>query len=128
MDSNARSTSWHDTTTNNRGKHLEEYIIRKQLHIINDPSANTNFESQIGKSNIDLTLVTSNLLRRISNWKISDEERNSEHSIINYDIRTATRKKKKKMTGQKLTVNAENRKIPRKYTQDSGEYDLETEQ
>jgi hypothetical protein len=27
MDSNARSTSWHDTTTNNREKHLEEYII-----------------------------------------------------------------------------------------------------
>ena len=26
MDSNARSTSWHDTTSN-RGKHLEEYII-----------------------------------------------------------------------------------------------------
>ena len=23
MDSNARSTSWHDTTTNNRGKQLE---------------------------------------------------------------------------------------------------------
>jgi len=29
MDSNARSTTWHDTTTNNRGKQLEEYIISK---------------------------------------------------------------------------------------------------
>jgi hypothetical protein len=37
MASNARSTSWHDTT-NNRGKRLEDYIISKQLHIMNEPS------------------------------------------------------------------------------------------
>ena len=66
MDSNARSTSWRDTTTDNRGKHLEEYIISKQLHIMNEPSTNTTFANRIGKSNIDLTLTTSNLLRRIS--------------------------------------------------------------
>jgi hypothetical protein len=34
MDSNARSTSWHDTT-NNRGKQLEEYILSKEIHIVN---------------------------------------------------------------------------------------------
>ena len=50
MDSNARSTTWHDTT-NNRGKHLEEYIFSKQLHIMKEPSANTTFESRTGKSN-----------------------------------------------------------------------------
>ena len=27
-------------------------------------------------------------MRRISDWKISDEESNSDHSIINYDIKT----------------------------------------
>jgi hypothetical protein len=74
---------------------------------MNEQSANTTFESRIGKSNLDLTLVTSNLLRRISDWKISDEESNSDHSIINYDIRTAT-SHNIKMTGQKFTVNAEN--------------------
>jgi hypothetical protein len=57
MDSNARSTSWQDTTTNNKGKHLEEYIISEQLHIMNKPSVNTTFESRTGKSNIDLTLL-----------------------------------------------------------------------
>jgi ribosomal protein S10 len=76
MDSNARSTSWHDTTTNNREKYLKEYIISKQLHIMNEPSTNTTFEIRTGKSNIDLTQVTSKLLRRISSWKISDEENN----------------------------------------------------
>jgi hypothetical protein len=108
MDSNARSTSWHDTTTDKRGKHLEEYIISKQLHIMNEPSNNTTFANRIGKSNIDLTLITSNLLRRISDWKISDEETNSDHSMINYDIRTDTsHKNNKKMMGQKYIVNAE---------------------
>jgi len=38
MDSNARSTTWHDTKTNNSGKHLEDYIISKQLHIMNEPN------------------------------------------------------------------------------------------
>jgi len=88
MDCNATSTSWHDTTTDKRGKYLEEYIISKQLHIMNEPSTNTTFANRIGKSNTDLTLITNYLLRRITDWKISDEESNSDHSIINYDIRT----------------------------------------
>jgi hypothetical protein len=106
-DSNARSKSWHDTT-NNRGKHLEEYIISKQLHITNEPIANTTFESRTDKIYIDLTLVTSNILRRILDWKISDEESKSDHNIINYDIRTAMGHNKTKTTVQKFTVNAEN--------------------
>ena len=32
MDSNARSTTWHDTTTNNRGKTLEEFIASNHLY------------------------------------------------------------------------------------------------
>ena len=63
MDSNARSTSWQDTT-NNRGKQLEEYIISKQIHIMSETSTKTTFENRIGKSNIDLTLATSNALGR----------------------------------------------------------------
>jgi hypothetical protein len=52
--------------TSHRGKHLEEYIISKQLHIMNESSACSNFERRTGKSNIDITLVTSNVLSRIS--------------------------------------------------------------
>jgi len=116
IDSNATSTSWHDTTTNNTGKHLEEYIISKQRHIMNEPSPNTTFESRTGKSNIDLTLLTSNVLRRISDWKIRDEESNSEHSIIKYVIRTAI-SHNTKPKGQKFTVNA---KSMEKYQENIG--------
>ena len=52
-----------------------------------------------------ITLVTSNILRRIADWKISDEESNSDHSIIKYVIRTAT-SHNTKPTEQKFTVNA----------------------
>jgi hypothetical protein len=55
---------------------------------MNEPSTKTTFENRVGKSNIDLTLVTNKLIRRIADWKISDEESNSDHSIISYDIKT----------------------------------------
>jgi hypothetical protein len=73
---------------------------------MNEPSANSTFESRTGKSNIDLTLVTSNVLRRISDWKISDEESNSDHSIMNYYIKTA-KSHNTKPTGQKYAMNEE---------------------
>ena len=86
MDSNARSTLWYDTLSNNRGTILEEFIINKQLYIMNEVSTNTTFTNRIGNSNIDLTLINSQLLRRVSGWEISDEESNSDHSIIKYVI------------------------------------------
>jgi len=36
MDSNSKSTSWHDIKTNRRAKILEEFLMSKQLHIINE--------------------------------------------------------------------------------------------
>jgi hypothetical protein len=69
MGSNARS-SWHDKTTNNRGKYLEDYIISKQLHIMNEPSANTTFESRIGKSN---RFNTSNKQLTKENIRLEDQ-------------------------------------------------------
>ena len=76
---------------------------------MNESSTNTTFANRIGKSNIDLTLITSNLLRRISDWEISEEESNSYHNIINYAIRTdISHKNNTKMMGQKFIVNAEN--------------------
>ena len=35
MDSNSRSTTWHDTQTNERGRILEKFLTSNQLHILN---------------------------------------------------------------------------------------------
>jgi len=58
MDSNSRSRMWHDKLTNGRGKKLEEFLISKQLFVMNEDSEMT-FQSTRGSSNIDLTISNS---------------------------------------------------------------------
>jgi hypothetical protein len=50
IDSNARSTIWHDTTTNNRGKMMEDFIASNQLFTINEDSPRRTFQSTRGKA------------------------------------------------------------------------------
>ena len=38
IDSNARSTSWHDVITNKRGKTMEEFLTSRQLYTANEES------------------------------------------------------------------------------------------
>jgi hypothetical protein len=85
VDSNSRSASWHGSTTNARGRALEEYLMNKGLYILNEESVNTAFRNQRGASNIDLTIITNQLLRTIGKWEISDQESCSDH-IIKYLI------------------------------------------
>jgi len=57
VDSNARSTSWHDVLTKKRGKTMEEFIISKQLHTANEENSHTTFWTSRGARNIDLTIL-----------------------------------------------------------------------
>jgi hypothetical protein len=86
MDSNARSTTWHDITTNNRGKMLEEFVAGYQLHIINEDSPRKTFQTSRGSSNIDLTIVNNQMLADIKNWEISEEESASDRNILQFSI------------------------------------------
>jgi len=49
VDSNSRSTIWHDTTTNNRGKTMEDFVASRQLSIINEDNPRRTFQSTRGK-------------------------------------------------------------------------------
>jgi len=84
MDSNFRSTSWHDTLPNTRGRILEEFLMSKQLYIMNKESDYTTYQSHRGTSNIDLTVISDQLLRTVVDWEISEQESCSDHSIIRY--------------------------------------------
>jgi len=68
VDSNSRSVAWHDRQTNQRGKIMEEYIISKNLNIMNEESEPTTFQIRRGSSNIDLTIVNNQLLTALKNW------------------------------------------------------------
>ena len=50
VDSNSRSTIWHDTTPNNRGKMMEDFIASRQLSIINQDNPRRTFQSTRGKA------------------------------------------------------------------------------
>jgi exonuclease III len=86
VDSNSRSTLWHDALTNTGGRILEEFLMSKQLYIMNEESVSTTFWNHRGASNIDLTVIINQLLRTVVRWEISEQESCSDHSIIRYVI------------------------------------------
>jgi len=85
IDSNSRSTAWHDRITNHRGRVIEDFLASNQLHIRNE-GRTTNFQSSRGKSNIDLTIANSQMVANIWNWDLSEEESASDHKIIKFNI------------------------------------------
>jgi hypothetical protein len=86
MDSNSRSTTCYDVLTNFRRKILEEFFAGNQLHIINEDSNKTTFQSSRGSSNIDLTIVNNHMLAFIEDWEISEEESYSDHNTIKFNL------------------------------------------
>jgi hypothetical protein len=91
-DTNSRSTTWHDTYTNSRGKNMEDYLASTNLHIINEESERNTFHSSVGSSNIDLTMARKKLLPNICEWEINTEESLSDQNYLKYKIRTTTTK------------------------------------
>jgi len=81
VDSNARSKTWHDVKTNSRGRKMEEYVARKQLHIINEESDRFTFHNSRGLSNIDLTITNNNLVAAV-NERESEQKRVHPTTII----------------------------------------------
>jgi hypothetical protein len=53
---------------------------------MNEESEQTTFQNRRGSSNIDLTIVNSQLLNVLKNWEISADESCSDHNIIKFDI------------------------------------------
>src|SRR5215510_10516139 len=76
---------WHGTIVKQiTGKILEEYIISKNLYIMNNESDLTIFQNRRGSSNIDLTIVNNQLVKALKNWEVSEEEGCSDHNIIKF--------------------------------------------
>ena len=82
MDSNVRSKLWFDKHKNARGRTLEEYIITRDLHILNTEMGIPSFETNRGHSWIDLTLCNSKLAQNTKRWTCGDEEICADHKRI----------------------------------------------
>jgi hypothetical protein len=89
-DCNARSETWYDTMTNQRGKALEDFITIQHLNIVNVRSEPT-FETTRGSSYVDLTIVNNQLLRRVTDWTCGIQESCSDHKILTFSLGMARR-------------------------------------
>ncbi len=84
-DTNARNTLWGDRITNTRGRTLADIIASFSLHIVNRGSAPT-YNSKLGSSIIDLTLVNDYALNLIKEWSSSFNNTVSDHARISFFI------------------------------------------
>lgn len=97
-DVNARSSLWHCAETCERGLLVEDFLSSRGLVVMNEPSHLTTFESARGRSNIDVTLVSGDLVRWVSDWTVCDCVESS-HRLLEYRLWGGTPN-----SGQQLTL------------------------
>lgn len=100
LDANANSTAWHSKTTNERGEKIEDLIQQHRLFTANTPQRTLTFDNTRGMSNIDITLNTNAIAKKLKNWRIHQYQTISDHNIITFEIINAT---------QDITVKQNNR-------------------
>jgi hypothetical protein len=86
MDCNARTKTWHNVLTNRRGRKLEEFVISTHIHIVNEHSKLTTFESNRGTSNVNLTILNNNIVTLLNTWQRNEQKSFSDHRIITFSI------------------------------------------
>lgn len=84
-DLSAKSHWWGATKEDARGTMIVEWIDGKNLNVVNRGNAPT-FIRGSSESCIDLTLCSTNMLRYIKEWKVSDRENLSDHRDIEVTI------------------------------------------
>ena len=87
-DANSHHTAWASSDINNRGDALLNYIICKDLYILNKGSRPT-FQVTNRSEIIDITLASRNLEKLVVNWEVSSDESFSDHNYITFEIREA---------------------------------------
>jgi hypothetical protein len=65
---------------------MEDFVASNQLHFLSEERTLTNFQSSRGESNINLTIANNEMLAKVREWDISEEESASDHNIIKFSI------------------------------------------
>ncbi|XP_046677299.1 uncharacterized protein LOC124365366 [Homalodisca vitripennis] len=85
-DLNARSGLWRSGSTDEKGSKVEDVVSAWDLQVLNKFSRWMTFENtQGGKSNIDVTIVTRDISSRIKDWTVQ-EETLSDHRLITMKV------------------------------------------
>lgn len=80
-DFNAASLLWDSHRSNQRGERLINWAAETDLRLLNDVGVCTCIRPQ-GRSTIDLTWVSSDMLIRLADWQVLDTETLSDHRHI----------------------------------------------
>jgi len=83
---NTRGTLITMDSNQRKKQNLQEFLISKQLFIMNEDSEMNTFQGSRRSSNIDLTICNKKLLSEVQEWKNSEEESCSDHRIIQFSL------------------------------------------
>jgi len=86
LDANAFSTRWYSRINDRRGEVLTEFIDLHRLHIANKRSVHTTFRGPRGKTNIDVTLTSGQILTRVREWTVLPGITSSDHQLIRFEL------------------------------------------
>ena len=87
LDSNARSTWWHDSITEPKGATMEEAITALNLSIMNEPHNPPTYVGRAGaESRVDLTLTNVKAAGLVKEWKVLQSATTSDHNAILFEV------------------------------------------
>lgn len=86
-DANSHHSVWGSTDTNARGIKLLEYLAGTELEILNVGDTPT-FRSGTREEVIDITLCSNQIMNKIRNWRVEEEDTLSDHSLITFKLGT----------------------------------------
>ena len=86
-DCNSHSKIWGCKNENQRGTILADYILSKNLHVINVGNKPT-FENAIRKEILDITICNELALNIVEDWKVSGKVTFSDHKLIEFFLKT----------------------------------------
>ena len=88
-DSNAHNIAWGSKDTNVRGTHVLDFVVEKDLHILNEGNEPT-FINSIRSEVLDLTICTKQLINKITRWHVTEAITLSDHRYIEFNLESTT--------------------------------------
>jgi hypothetical protein len=82
VDANAKSPLWCSRSINDRREALEAIIAQYGLHVLNQPGQAPTFETTRGRSNINITMASPEIIPLVKSWRVHEDGTSSDHRIL----------------------------------------------
>lgn len=100
-DLNSNHQAWGGEISDEGGDKVIQYVINNALHILNEKEQGPTFQSNRGKSFIDLSLANHDFYREFAEWTILDIHRESDHRYILFSCFTTQPQAEKRLTAKR---------------------------